>query len=85
MSVIRHKKLNLKIEFRNSIFILFVCLFVFIFAYLLSYWNAFTVAIKIKRYLHVSYMQLFYYLGIYNITYITYLDIQKMKIYSFNS
>ena len=34
---------------------------------------------RIKRYLHVSYMQLFDYLCIHNITYRTYLDIQKMK------
>ena len=34
----------------------------------------------LKRYLHVSYMQLLDYLGIHNITYITYFNIQKMKI-----
>ena len=46
----------------------FVCLFVF--AYLLSYWSSFRLTIleiKIKRYLHVSYMQLFDYLYIHNI------------------
>ena len=59
------------IEFWNSIFILFVCL---LFAYLLSYWNSFAIAIlgiKIKRYLHVSYMQLLDYFYQHNITCIT--------------
>ena len=49
----------------------------------LTYWNSFAVAfsaIKIKSYLHVSYMQLFEYLRIHNITYIAYLNIKKMKI-----
>ena len=56
------------IEFWNSILILFVCLFVF--AYLLGYMNSFAIPIleiKIKRHLHVSYMQFFDYLCIHNI------------------
>ena len=60
-----------------------VCLFVFVFAYLLSYWTSFAVtilALKIKRYVHVLYMQLCDYLSTHNITYITYLHIQKIKI-----
>ena len=60
------------IEFWNSVFILFVCL---PFAYLLSYWNSFAIAIlgiKIKRHLHVSYMQLLGYFYLHNITYIAY-------------
>ena len=63
-------------------------LFVFVFAELLSYWNSFAAAffaIKIKRCLHVSYMQLSDCLRIHNITYITHLDIQKMKLLSFNT
>ena len=61
---------------------LVVCLFVFAFAQLLNYWNSLAVAflIKIKRYLCVSYMQLFDYLCIHKITYIAQLDIQKIKI-----
>ena len=63
-------------------------LFVFVFAELLSSWNSFAAAffaIKIKRCLHVSYMQLSDCLRIHNITYITHLDIQKMKLLSFNT
>ena len=48
-----------------------VCLFVL----LLRYWSSFAVAFlaaKIKRYLHVSYMQMFDYLHIPGITHITY-------------
>ena len=62
---------------------IFVSLFVFVFCWLLSCWNAFAVvflAIKVKRYLHVSYKQLFGYLHIHEVTYVTYLNIQKMKI-----
>ena len=65
MSVIRHKKLN---------FLIYKSLFVFVFAELLSYWNSFAaafLAIKIKRYLNVSYKQLFDCFHIHNITYIT--------------
>ena len=65
MSVIRHKKLN---------FLIYKSLFVFVFAELLSYWNSFAaafLAIKIKRYLNVSYKQLFDCFHINNITYIT--------------
>ena len=45
-------------------------LFGFVFAYLLGYWNSSAVTIlvmKIKMYVHVSYMQLFDYLRIHNI------------------
>ena len=49
---------------------MYIFLFAFVFAELLSYWNSFAVAflaIKIRRYLHVSYIQLFDYLRIHNI------------------
>ena len=49
MSVIRHKKLNVAIEFETQS----------------SY--IYNIAIKIKKYLHVLYMQLFDYLRIHNI------------------
>ena len=73
----------LKLNIHYLYFCLFVRLFAFVFAYFLSYWDSFAVtilAMKIKRYVHVSYMRLFDYLGIYNKTYITYLHIQKIKI-----
>ena len=80
MSVIWHKKLNLSIEFSNSVLIYtYCCLFVS----LLRYWSSFAVAflaVKIKRYLHFSYMQLFDYLHIHSMTYLTYLNIWKIKI-----
>ena len=89
-SVTRHKSsiLQLSFETQSSYIYISVCFWFCFFAYLLSCWNPFAVvilAIKIKRYLHVSYMQLFDYLRIHNIIYITYLDIQKMKILSFNT
>ena len=49
---------------------MYIFLFAFVFAKLLSYWNSFAVAflaIKIRRYLHVPYIQLFDYLRIHNI------------------
>ena len=74
MSVTRHKKTNLTIEFWNSMFVIYffvyMYLFGFVFAYLLGYWNSSAVTIlvmKIKMYVHVSYMQLFDYLRIHNI------------------
>ena len=84
MSVIRHKKLNLTIEFWvtiefwNSISIyilLFVCFY-------------FCLITKLSEFMCsgvVSYMQLFDYLPICNITYTEYLNIQKMKIKSLNT
>ena len=79
------QKTSLSTEFWNSILTyISVCLFVL----LLRYWSSFAaviLAVKIKRYLHVSYMQLFDYLHIHNITYITYLNLWKMKIYSLNT
>ena len=91
MSVIRYKKLNLSTEFWNSTLLyvfLFVCLFVCLFVSLLRYWSSFAVsflAVKIKRYLHVSHMQSFDYLHKHNITNITYWNIWKMKIWNLNS
>ena len=57
---------------------LFVCLFAF---------SCFTKLLKftcrtVKRYLHISYIQLFGYFCKHNIMHITYLNIQKIKIYS---
>ena len=71
--------LQLSFESQSSLYIfLFICLFffllVFVSSYLLSYWNLFAVmilAIKAESYLHISNMQLFDYLCIYNITYMT--------------
>ena len=77
------KKLNLTIEFWNSLFIayIFICLFVrscfCLFTKLLEFICNTILAMKIKRYVHVSYMQLFDYLHIHNITYITHLHIRK--------
>ena len=51
---------------------------VWLFVLLLKYWSSFAVtflAAKCKRYLDFSYMQLFDYLQIHDITYITYLNI----------
>ena len=76
MQVIRHKKLNLSIEFENSILV-----YIFVFFCLSFYWDIgvhlFTSSVKLKTYLHASYRQLNNYLHIRNITYITYLDIWK--------
>ena len=93
MSIIEynwHKKFNLATKFWNSIFMyIYFCFFVcFCFCWIISYWNSFPVAflaIRIKDYLHVKYIQLFDYLRMDNITYITYLNIQKMKMWSLNS
>ena len=65
-------KLNLNIY-------IYFCLLVL----LLRYWSSFAVmflAAKIKRYLHFSCMQLFDYFHIHDTTYITYLNLWKMKI-----
>ena len=74
MPVIWHKKINLTIEYWNSIFtymfFIIIIIIIIIFASLQSYWNSFAVvflAIKVKRHLHVSYMLLFNYLRIHNI------------------
>ena len=76
MSSIWHRKLDLTIEFWNSIFIYiflfacsFVCLFV-CFCLITKLLNSFAVAFlttEIKRYLHVSSMYLSDYLYIHNI------------------
>ena len=69
MSITRQKHSILLVSFETqSLFCLFV-----VFAYLQIYWNSFATAIlemKIKKYLHVSYMQLFDFFTC--ITYITY-------------
>ena len=44
-----------------------------------------SLAIKIKTYLHISYLELFGCLRSHNITYITKLNIQKIKIESLQS
>ena len=70
----RHKNSVLQLSFETQSSYINICFSVSVFAELLNYWNSFTVTflpIKIKRYLHVPYMQLFDYLGVHNITYIT--------------
>ena len=53
---------------------IYICSLVGWFVLLLRYWISFAVvfiAVKIKRCLHVSYVQKFGYLHIHNLTYVT--------------
>ena len=84
MSAIRHENSILQLSFETqSSYTYSVWLFAFVFAYLLSYWNLFVLeflAMKIKRYRHVSYMQLLDYLCMHNNIHNMLLTIQKIKI-----
>ena len=67
------QKLNLSIQFSKSI-LMYLFLFVCSFVLLLKYWSSFAItflATKCTSYLDFSYMQLFDYLQIHDITYIT--------------